>query len=228
MKLLIIECGTSKLPEAIKEAAGKLIPKPESISTMNITLATLNVPELKNMLFHLAPNVIILDPPTEVAHNWNDSRWTGLLKEVIRHNEIMSGKLVLVSSVEVLGDAQPRTESVIPMPESDRALMLHSAEMIIEANTSRHYIMRFPHLAPPKGVESFTLITLDGIASTILSQVETGWFGKYHVSPNDFIMIYTHLTGKENIKVPDHTLLSRHTWKLAKSREVFIGCQANQ
>jgi dTDP-4-dehydrorhamnose reductase len=236
MKLLIIECGTSKLPGAISAEVAKLKPKPESVSTMNITLERFNVPEFKNMLFHLSPDIIILDPPTTIEDDWSDLKWTALIKEVVRHNEMMSGRLVFVSSVAVLGDAQLRTEACTVMPSHAWATMLHAAEMLIEATTSRHYIMRFPDTMEDPGMrtraqgtfivganESFTLIGLQDMAAAIVEKMQTGWFGKYHVTPNDYITLsdLVEFDWDKTKQVPNYSLMSKYDWKVAKSRAVW-------
>lgn len=238
MKLLIIEVGKSKLPAAISAAASKMIPKPESISTMNIVLEKFNVPEFKNMLFHLSPDIIILDPPDEIDNNWNDLKWTALVREVIRHVEVLTARVVLVSSVDILGDAQLRTETAVELPYGDRAIMLLSAETMIQEGTSRYYLMRFPDTTEDSSIrgwagthpeeycganETFTLISLEDMASSIIDKVQTGWFGKYHVSPNDFLTLsdLVEIDWDKSKKIPDYSLLSRYNWRVAKSKDTW-------
>jgi hypothetical protein len=236
MKILIIECGSSKLPTAITTAASKMIPKPEGISVMNIALERFNISEFKHMLFHLAPDAIILDPPSDIHISWSEQNWYLLLQETIRHVNMLSSKLVFVSSVEVLGDTIPRTETTVVLPYSDEGLMLYSTETMIESRTSRYYIMRFPNTVENSSVrrwaasqkmvganESFTLINLEDMAKSIIDKIQTGWFGKYHVTPNDYLTLsdLIQLEWDTTKQTPNYGLMSKYTWKVAKTREVW-------
>lgn len=234
MRLLIIECSNSKLPAAITLAAGKMIPKPEMISTMNIDLSRFNVPEFKSMLNHLAPDTIVLNPPTIVPDN---NKWVALVQEALRNSNIMSGRLFFISNSEALGDSENRTEGTIEMPYSDIGTFIHMSETMIESYTSRHYIVRFPYTIEhplvhkwvydkpdPDTNQQFTLISLSDIAQSIIDMIQTGWFGKFHVTPNDFLVL-SHVTDLEwdrSKKITNYgVLISRQTWKVATSREVW-------
>ena len=235
VKILTIEAGDSKLPLFISAAAAKMKPKPEAISTMTIDLERFNVPAFKKDIFHLAPDTIILDPP-----HWEPNliKWGALLAETLRHVDISNGRLILVSSVDVLGDAQLRTEGAVETPFSDRGVFLQSSEALIESSTSRHYIMWFPYttestfarawtseIKPVIGNnnEIFTLINLEDMADSILGQAETGWFGKFHITPNDFLTLYDliKMQWSQTKRIPDHSLASKYNWKVAKSKDVW-------
>lgn len=236
MRLLIIECGTSQLAGSIADQANKLRPKPAMISTMNVVLPQFNAPEFKRTLFYLAPDVIILDPPTEVP---DAGKWESLVKETIRHTDIVSGRLVFVSSVEVLGDAQLRTEAATEMPYSDIGVFLQAAETVIREQLSSHYILRFPYTEEHEKVkgwlqhssssvhdnEMFTLALINEMAATIMDKVQSGWFGTYHVTPNDMVLLSNLLgtTCNETIRVPNRSLFSKHAWKLMHSEAVWDG-----
>ena len=137
MRLLIIECGDSKLSSAISVVAASLRPKPNMVSTMNLHLNRMNFPEFKHMLYHLALDTIALNPPSDVAECVG---WAAVVNEVARHSEVTSGRVLFVSSFEVLGDSYQRMEDAIEMPESDYGMFLiNIGDKTRERNSSALY-----------------------------------------------------------------------------------------
>ena len=235
MKLLTIECGDSKLPSAITLAADKIKPKPQANISMNVDVERFSVPAFKNELFHWAPDIIVLDPP---AWEPNLMKWGALLAETIRHTTVVSGRLVFVSGVDVLGDSQLRTEGAIAMPFTDRGEFLHTSEMLIETSLSSHYIMRFPNTIEDYSIrgkagphtplyrganERFTIINLEDMAKCIIEKAQTGWYGKYHVTPNDSLILseVINLEYDKTKRIPDYSLASKYDWPVSKSKDVW-------
>src|SRR5277367_6840396 len=142
MKLLVIECGTSKLSAAVEAQAKTLNPKPEFVSSMTLDMKRVNIPEVKRMLQHLAPDTIVLNPPSIVP---DELVFNPLVREIARVVSILSGRLLFVSSVEVLGDAVLRSEASVPLSYSEAGAFLLMAEAQIESATSRSYIFRVPY-----------------------------------------------------------------------------------
>jgi hypothetical protein len=222
VRLLIIECGNSKLPTAISLAAQALKPKPEMVSVMNLHMEKLNIPEFKHMLYHLAPDSIILNPPAEPI---SGQVWSDLVREVLRHSEVMSGKVLLISSFEVLGDSYQRNEDAVEMPVSDYGVFLQCVETQFETSPT-HFIMRLPYFEVPKDPQYFTLISLEDAAKALLDKLETGRYGKYHVTPNDKLFhdeLETNLVAKEafGFRIPERSLYSKYNWEVKSSKETF-------
>lgn len=239
MRLLIIECGESKLSSEITAVAGELKPKPIMISTMNVSLDRLKLAEFKRMLYHSAPDTIVVNPP-DVEPEPNQNNWTALLNETLRYIGVTSGRLLFISSVEVLGDAYQRTEDAVAMPASDYGIFLHTSEMLVEESTPCHYILRLPYTAENKevlawiaepgnaaevfGDQWFTLITLKDIAKVIVERIQTGLYGKYHASPNDRLALSDLVaTQIPQIRILDRSLSSKYTWPIQSSAQTWAG-----
>lgn len=244
MRLLIVECGNSKLPIAITTKASSLRPKPEMISTMNVNVEKLNVPEFKNMLNHLYPDVVIINPPEAPTTN---SAWAQLLIDIARHVEVVTGRVLFVSSVEVLGDTHKRTEDGVEMPYSDLGTFLFASEGALSKRTSRCYIIRFPyteesaqvkqwiHWADPNQIGwapsasddvTFNLVTLEDMATVIVNRIQSGWYGKFHAAPVDTLLLSKLLTHAEfpgTSKVPNRTLISKSAWNMTSSELIWEG-----
>lgn len=237
MRLLLVECGESKLCSIISVLAGQQKPKPEMISTVNINMEKVNIPEFKKMLRDLASDTIIINPPSSPADKFNE-----LVKEAARQTEISSGRDLLVSSVEVLGDAFARTEVAIPLPFSKMGIFLHGAENTLLGSQWRSYVIRFPYseeskqvklwldwadpkrLARPENQDAIVnLVCLEDMAKVILTRLETGWYGLYHATPNDQVTIYEllEIDAKYRNRLPERTLDSKYIWDMKPSREVW-------
>lgn len=238
MRLLIIECGSSKIAAAITAVAMTLRPKADMVSTMNLDLERFQAAEFKHMLYHLAPDTIILNPPDFVVVSPN---WATLLKEITRHAEVTSGRVLFISSVEVLGDSYQRTEDAVEMPHSELGMFLQPSETEIENGTPRHYIIRLPYTVENKQVLSwvdstyssdgrevikdnqlFTLITLEDAAKAIVDRIQTGLYGKFHITPNDQLAL-SDLVAMEvpQTKIPNQTLRSKYHWNSTPSEVVW-------
>ena len=234
MRILIIECGTSLLPLALEAEAKKLKPQPE-VASMGVNLKYIKFPEFKVALNHQAPDVIILDPPAEPS---NEATFGQLIKELTRYSSIMSAKIMLISSVEVLGDTTPRSEVAIPLPNSEMGTFLRMAETRLETETSRYYIFRLPYTLesprvkewlswtepaedpawPPRPDTLVTFASISEVAPIILDRIQSGWYGKYHVTPNDVVSIRFLLSDVAFStigKVTDNSLASKYTWALS-------------
>lgn len=242
MRLLILQCGIGSMPAALSEAAAKMRPKPAVISTMTLDLSRVNIPEMKHMFNHLAPDTIVVLPP-KIAEP--TSNFQIVLTEVIRQVNIQSGRVMLVSSVEAIGDATQRTEVGVSMAYSEMGSFLLMAETQIEANTSRHYIVRLPltkedatlnewlevadpnaRLLVPSPIQNaaFNLVDIHEVAEQLMQRLESGWFGRFHMSPNDTAILSELLVNydwKEEERVPERTLMSKYTWKLTPSEDLW-------
>ena len=233
MRLLIIECGNSKLSVEISKFVQLIKPKPELVSTMTLNMERLNVPEFKHTLYQLAPDIIVFNPPTEPI---GSQAWSNLIREIVRHTEVSSGKIVFVSSVDVLGDSYQRTEDAVEMPVDDYGNFLQCAETQIET-TPRHFIIRLPYTTENKQVLSwvlpsingegatimkdnqfFTLISIEEAAKEIAGRIQTGLYGKYHITPSDRIAL-SDLVEMEALKsrIPDRSLFSKYKWSVQPS-----------
>lgn len=233
MRLLIIECGNSKLPAAITTVALAMRPKPELVSTMTVTVDRLQPAEFKYMVYHLTPDTIILNPSDQVETSPN---WIYILRELVRHTQVTGGKLLFVSSVEVLGDVYQRTEDAIEMPCSEYGMFLQPSETEIEESPS-HFIVRLPYTTENKKVlewvksasqsdgrevihdnQLFTLISIPDAAKAIIDRIETGLYGKYHVTPGDKLAL-SNLVALEipTTRIPDQSLLSKYRWQVEPS-----------
>lgn len=240
MRIIIIECGTSLLPAALEAEAKKLHPEP-SIETLTVNLKYIKFPEFKMTLNHQAPDVIILNPPAEPA---NEAVFGQLIKELTRYSSIMSAKILLVSSVEVLGNTTPRSEVAIPLPNSEMGTFLRMAETRLQSETSRYYIFRLPFTLesprvkewlswtepaenpawPPRPDTKVTLVSMPEVAPIILDRIQSGWYGLYHVTPNDLVPVRYLITGVtfDAIgKVADASLLSKYSWPLSRTQDVW-------
>jgi len=235
MRILIISEANSLLPAALEAEAKKLKPQPEDIQTLTLDMKHIRFPELKIILNHQAPDVIILNPPAEPT---NEAIFGQLIKELTRYSSIMSAKIMLISSVEVLGDTTPRSEVAIPLPNSEMGTFLRMAETRLESETSRYYIFRLPYTLesprvkewlswtepakdpawPPRPDTIITLASMPEVAPIILERIQSGWYGKYHVTPNDSVSIKYLISGVDNFwtigKVTDNSLASKYTWAL--------------
>jgi hypothetical protein len=239
MRLLFVECGDSRLSGLVSALAGQQKPKPDMISTVNIHMERANIPEFKKMLRDLSPDVMIINPPSAPS-----DKFLGLVKEVARQTEISSGRCLLVSSVEVLGDAQNRTELAVPLPYSDIGILLLGAENLLLGSTSRSFVLRFPYSTesslfqswlscanPQESLEAdikdkmITLACPDDMAKVILTRLETGWYGLYHPTPADALPISEILNIQDpdrDKRIPDYTLQSRTKWfDMRPSRKVW-------
>jgi hypothetical protein len=123
------------------------------------------------------------------------------------------------------------------MPITDRGTMLQTTESLLEATTSRYYITRFPYTTEdyrvsawvnghpqPEEDEVFTLTTLDDMAREILTIVDTGWFGKFHITPNDSLClsgVHPDMQTDPDRRVPDRSLKSRTTRKMTFSSVIW-------
>lgn len=236
MRLLIVETGISTLPAAIKKIAEKLHPKPDMVSIMNLHLERLNISEFKHMLYHLAPDTIILNPPDETPGLNN---WGNLLKEVIRHVSVTSGRLLFVSSFEVLGDSHQRTEDAIEMPLSNLGTFLFRAETMVQEGTARHYIIRLPYITEDKRIlawlhgdtdykdQWFNLITIEDAAKAIVARIQTGLYGKYHITPNDRLSLSDLVDcGVSETRILDKTLSSKYAWSTGSSEAAWYKLKA--
>jgi dTDP-4-dehydrorhamnose reductase len=242
MKLLIIEAGTSKLPSIIVHQAGFLRPSIENTTVMNIDVHRLNIPAFKHTLSNLIPDVVILHPPYLDDTKEVPDKWTQLVLEIARHTEMLYGKLLLISSVDVLGDSQIRNEDAITMPFNANGELLQRTEHFIEQRTWRHYIMRFPFtiedpmiLRLMKEVKEckylrrkddmkFNLIGLEDMARIILERVQLGWYGKYHPTTQDVLEtreVCNRDDIDENSRTPDRTLTSKHDWSIVDSKDTW-------
>lgn len=244
MRLLIIECGSSSLPAELTTVVSKQRPKAEMISTMNLSMEKINIPEFKRMLIHLMPDHIVLLPPERITEN---PTFVQVLREVTRQVEMMTGRVLFVSSVDVLGDAPLRTESANEVPYSDIGCFLGAAEATIEQGTSRHYIMRFPYtvesaefkqwlswanpntipfMPAPADNKTVTFARVSDIAETIAHQIQTGWFGKFHATPNDSVLLSSLISNDHwdtHTRVADRSLASKHTWRsMSPSQAIWI------
>jgi hypothetical protein len=222
------------LPLALTTEAAKLYPKPE-IDTLTLNLKYVKFPELKLVLNQQAPDVIILNPPAEPA---NEAVFGQLIKELTRYSSIMSAKIMLMSSVEVLGDTTPRSEVAIPLPNSEMGTFLRMAETRLETETSRYYIFRLPYTLesprvkewlswtepaedpswPPRPDTVVTFASIPEVAPIVLERIQSGWYGKYHVTPNDSVSIRYLISGVTFStigKVTDNSLASKYTWALS-------------
>jgi hypothetical protein len=244
MRLLIVECGESKLPVVLSTQANQMKPRPEVISTVNLNMEKINIPEFKGLLRDLAPDTIVLNPPGSPADKFPE-----LVKEVARQVEISSGRVLFRSSVEVLGDAYSRTEVAIPLPYSEMGVFLHGAENSLLGSTSRSYVMRFPYTIESEEVSAWlewadpqkltqpdnkdaivNLVDLEDMAKVILTRIQMGWYGLYHATPNDQVTVYELLEvdAKYRDKLPDHTLDSRYIWDMKSSKEVWAQLYAKR
>lgn len=237
MKLLIIEFANSAISKALNTQAVASRPKPEFISTMNLSTEKLNVEEFKNMVRHLHPDTIIINAPETVPLG---TKWYDFLRTVCKQVEILSGKVMFLSRSEALGDGSPRTEACKEMPVSDTEDWLLQSEQYIEKSTSRHFIMRLPFLEDsgsvrqwlhwhqtadqvsfidPGSDQNVTLGYSSEVASVLLEQVQSGLFGKYHITPNDKVMLSTlvnHLSWaprRQASRMLDASLASKYTWR---------------
>lgn len=238
MRLLIIECGDSKLAAAINVAAATIKPRPEMVGTMNLNMDRLNVPEFKHMLYHLAPDSIILNPPQEVV---TYPSWVQLLRECVRHTQVTSGKLMFVSSFEALGDTYQRTEDAVELPTSEYGMFLQPTETEIE-NCPSAFIVRLPYTTESKVVlkwikavsgtfdgrdiikdnQLFTLISIEDAAKAMLDRLQTGLYGKYHITPGDRLAL-SDLVEMEvpQSRIPDRSLLSKYRWTVESSANTW-------
>ena len=244
MRLLIIDCSAGVLAPAIAEAAGKLRPKPEAISTMSVCLERLQLPEAKRMMQHLYMDHLIVIPPASIEHpaaTEHSNLFNNLLREVTRQVSITSGKICLVSSVEVIGDATQRTEAAIGMAYSDIGILLESAEGLIRITTDRHFILRFPYfttnmligdwigkanpslqsVAWARRDIKFGLCHVEDVVKIIVEQLQTGWFGTFNVTPNDYLQLSKLMNVQEGGRPEDMTLMSRYSWQMTPSQKLW-------
>ena len=237
LRFHVVDCtGGGKLSKTLLEQANKLNPKAETVSMMALSMDKVNVPEVKRMLNHLTPDTLVVIPPAKPS----GPAFMSVLREAVRQTEMVSGRIVLVSSYEAIGDASNRSEATIPFASDEYGDALYAAEVLVQTNTGRGYIMRFPHFTDSPFVKEavdiatkvtfidglkdveFTLCDNEDVARLILAQVQTGWFGLYHVTPNDRLLLSKvsgHDTGDK--RVPDHSLSSKYTWKMKSSQELW-------
>lgn len=240
MKLLIIECGNSKLSAAVEHQAKLLNPKPEFVSSMTLDMERVNIPEVKRMLQHLAPDTIVLNPPSIVP---DERVFNALVKEIARAVSILNGRLLFISSVEVLGDATTRSEAGVSLPHTEVGTFLLMAETQIESATSRYYILRIPYttenLAVPEWISWtksiygnewrpnkdtwITLATIEDIAKIVLEKIQTGWFGRYHVTPGDQILLSNLIEAPWNKtgRPIDRSITSRYSWTMKSTKAIW-------
>ena len=242
MKILIISEANSLLPAALEAEAKELKPQPEDIQTLTLDMKHIRFPELKIILNHQAPDVIILNPPAEPT---NEAVFGQLIKELTRYSSIMSAKIMLISSVEVLGDTTPpRSEVAIPLPNSEMGTFLRMAETRLESETSRYYIFRLPYTLesprvkewlswtepaedpawPPRPDTIVTLASIPEVAPIILERIQSGWYGKYHVTPNNCVAIKYLISGvtfNQIGRVADRSLFSKYAWPLSLTQDVW-------
>lgn len=245
MKVCLVECGSSKLLARLSAAADKMKPKPE-LSVIQLNMAKFRAPEYKNALYSLAPDVIIINPPNiEIDGSPDPTDWAHVIAHAVRHSTMMSGKLVFISSVEAIGDGLPRTEICTAMPDTDQGIFLQASEMLIEPNLSRHFTLRFPYTSEtprvanwihgnPTGKENeiFTLTSTSAVAYTILDVIQGGWFGTFHPTPGDSLLLSTLLPDNPwdlTIKVPNRSLASKIPWaNMPKSRDIWDDLMRNR
>jgi dTDP-4-dehydrorhamnose reductase len=252
VKLLTINCGIGTLDSELALAASKQKPKLEAFTSLNVNLVAFNKPALKNTLSQTVADVIVIIPNRfdEGVLFWN-SNFHELVKEVAKSAETFSGRVALVSSVKVLGDAATRTEITREMPMGSYGVYLKQAEEMIASTTPRHYIFRLPHTIEDPEVldwldrdymdwlnrdyhdtaavnfaqhenQLFTIARLDELAKIILLRVDSGWYGRYHLSPNDCVQLFDLVDRQwDGQRVPDRSLLSSYTWGLTPSGIVW-------
>jgi hypothetical protein len=68
-----------------------------------------------------------------------------------------------------------------------------------------------------------TLANIEDIAKITLERVQTGWFGKYHVTPNDHILLSDVIKApwNERRKIPFWDLQSRYNWKMEPTKAIW-------
>lgn len=234
MRLLIIQCAGSILTNTIKTEADKLIPKPEAISSMVLNLPKLNLPEFKYMLVHLQPDTVIIDPPRGSGYTQAES-FKAMLIETIRQAKVNNGRIALISSVLAIGDSQLRAEGAVEFPFDPYGMLLHESEMLLEKELVHHYILRFPHIIGqyPTNIWSnlsFSINTdrvvnfccVEDMAKIIMAKVQTGWYGKYHVTPNDELLLSQLGKKVNNLGKPlNDSLMSRYSWQMRSSHDLW-------
>lgn len=245
MKLLIINCGFKYLPDAIHDAVSKGSAANGSIYMMTINLAKFNRAMFKKTLMDFSPTTIILIPPEcptwlgildELTLQLED-----LLLEVTRAISIFSGKLILISSVDVLGDATSRTENSVITPYSVYGDYLYIAETQIQGYAN--IILRIPLLTTNDDVLELVkksiyrntnensdipncLITLADpkeIAKVVDRYVlESGTRGIKHITPNDSIELAQLIECNKEGRTIDSSLgTSYKLEKLSTSMELW-------
>jgi len=120
---------------------------------------------------------------------------------------------------------------------------LRMAETRLESETSRYYIFRLPYTLESPRVKEWlswtepaedpawpsrpntivTLASIPEVAPIILERIQSGWYGKYHVTPNDGRMLFDLIRGMGwgINRIPDHSLISKYTWPLSKTDDVW-------
>lgn len=237
MRLLIVDCGASRLCAELTMRAVKWAPKPEFCMTIHANMNSFNRPAFKKQLNELAPDMIMVIPEPYYANtDFHGKELVALMEEVVRTTEINSGKVAFFSNADAIGLSQLRSENAIPIPTEPYGLYLLDGENVAR-NTPRHYIFRTPYLLEDVRIQTwivgsfnldkwlpqtdnllFTVANQEEIARTSLLKIEDGWFGTFHLSPNDRVELFILMEmERDDFRIPDRSLTSSQHWRLSPS-----------